>query len=407
MDKIKSIKTEQDYSEALKLIEELMNLDPDPDSDEGQQLSVLATLIKEYEAKSFPKTLPNPVEAIKFRMEQEGLQPSELEPYIGSRGRVSEILSGKRPLTLEMMRALEAGLGIPAKVLIQKPDQNLDPQDQQWDMALVKTMTKRGYFGNVSLKKFDKEELIRNFFSLLQSQAQPVALFRKTNFRSLPRTDKKALSAWMIRVLEKAKKLKPPVKYKHGIIDIAFMQNLVKLSIKDNGPVLAQEYLLKHGIILILEPHLPKTHLDGAAILSKKDNPVIGLTIRHDRPDNFWFTLMHELAHVALHYGQEVDLFYDEKLQDKDGVEINDKEVAADNLAEEAILPKSKWEISNAKVTPNPMAVQSLANELGIHVTVIAGIVRFKHQNYYYLTKIVNDGSLKVRKFFPNDFKNL
>jgi len=119
MDKIKIIKTEQDYKEALKLLEELMGRDPNPDSAEGEQLNLLTTLIQDYEAKAFPETLPDPIEAIKFRMEQVGLKPADLIPYIGSRSRVSEILSGKRQLTLDMIRALETGLGIPAEVLIQ------------------------------------------------------------------------------------------------------------------------------------------------------------------------------------------------------------------------------------------------------------------------------------------------
>ncbi|OGE78896.1 MAG: hypothetical protein A3A83_03300 [Candidatus Doudnabacteria bacterium RIFCSPLOWO2_01_FULL_48_57] len=407
MTKIKVIKTEQDYEEALKLVEELMSRDPNPDSEEGEQLNLLSALVQDYEARAFPKILPDPIEAIKFRMEQTDLKPGDLIPYIGSRSRVSEILSGKRQLTLEMVRALEAGLGIPAKVLIQKSDQSLESQYQQWDSALIKTMEARGYFGSMSLQKFDKTQLLKSFFSLLGVNARPAALFRKTNYRSSPRTDKNALSAWMARVLEKTKKIRPPVKYEHGVLDLAFMQNLVKLSVKEKGPVLAREYLNKHGIILIIEPHLPKTHLDGAAILTEKDNPVIGLTIRHDRPDNYWFTLMHELAHVALHYNQDVELFYDEELQDKNGAETDSKETEADELAEESILPKSKWEISPAKVTPSPMAAQSLANELGVQMAVIAGIMRYKHQNYYYLNKVVNDKSLGVQKFFPEDFKYL
>ena len=137
-------------------------------------------------------------------------------------------------------------------------------------------------------------------------------MLRKSNYRSSPLTDKRALSAWAGRVLQKAKKVKVPNKYKHGTIDLTFMQELVKLSAKENGPVLAQEYLKKHGIVLVIEPHFPKTYLDGATILINKDNPIIGLTLRYDRLDNFWFTLMHELAHIALHYDQDISLFYDE-----------------------------------------------------------------------------------------------
>lgn len=133
MDKIKVIKTEQDYQEALKFIEELMGRDPDPDSAEGEQLSLLTSLVQDYEAKLFPETLPDPIEAIKFRMEQADLKPADLIPYIGSRSRVSEILSGKRQLTLDMVRALSDGLGIPAKVLVRKPDLE-NSQYENWDL---------------------------------------------------------------------------------------------------------------------------------------------------------------------------------------------------------------------------------------------------------------------------------
>ena len=121
MNEIKIIKSEQDYQEALKLVEDLMSRDPNPESKEGEQLNLVSTLIQEYEERMFPEMLPDPVEAIKFRMEQANLKPVDLIPYIGSRSRVSEILSRKRPLTLNMIRALSTGLGIPAKVLIQKP----------------------------------------------------------------------------------------------------------------------------------------------------------------------------------------------------------------------------------------------------------------------------------------------
>lgn len=404
MNDIKVIKTEQDYQEALKYIEVLMATDPDPESAEGEKLAILSTLVADYESREFPTIFPSPVEAIKFRMEQADLKPTDLEQYIGSKGRVSEILSGKRQLTLEMVRALEAGLGIPAKVLIQKPDQNNESNYQHWDTLLVKTMEARGYFGDMSLKKYSKTELIKKFLSFGPSVLAPALLRKSPSFRSEARTDKNALLAWKVRVLEKAKKIKTP-KYKHGVIDLAFMQKLVKLSVEKNGPVLAQEHLNKHGIKLVIEQHLPKTHLDGATIFTEKDNPVIGITIRYDRLDNFWFTLMHELAHVARHYGQDIDIFYDENLLEKSGIEIDTKENEADEWAEESILPESKWEISNAKITPTAMAAQSLANELGIHVVVIAGIIRYKHQNFFYLNKIINGDSAKVRKLFPDAFK--
>lgn len=400
MDKIKVIKTEQDYQEALKLLEELIGRDPDPESAEGEQLSLLSTLIHDYESKAFPATLPNPIDAIKFRMDQANLKPVDLIPYLGSRSRVSEILSGKRQLTIEMVRALSEGLGIPAKVLIKQPDSGGNSEYQSWDNRLVAEMGARGYFDNASLKKYDKVELLKNFFSLIGSPAQIGALLRKSNYRSSPLTDKRALSAWAVRVLKKAKKIKVPTKYKHGIIDLAFMQELVKLSTKDNSPVLAQDYLRKHGIILVIERHFSRTYLDGATILVDKNNPVIGLTLRYDRLDNFWFTLMHELAHLARHYNSGFTFFYDE-MEEVKTIDIDEKEREADELAEEALLPKAKWEVSPARLIPSSMAAKSLANELGVHTAIIAGQIRHRGGKYVYLNKIVIEA--KVRKYFPNE----
>ena len=406
MDKIKVIKTEQDYQEALKLVEELIGRDPDPESTEGEQLSLLSTLIHDYESKAFPVTLPNPIDAIKFRMDQANLKPADLIPYLGSRSRVSEILSGKRQLTIEMVRALSEGLGIPAKVLIQETTQDPKSKYQRWDIRLVKLMEERGYFGKMSLKKFDRAELLKNLFSSVEAQMQPAALLRKTSYRSTLLTDKDILSAWIIRVLRKAKEVKTPTKYKPDTIDLSFIRNFVKLSTQERSPIVAQKQLKEIGIKLIIEPHLPKTYLDGAVIFTEKDSPVIGLTIRHDRLDNFWFTLAHELAHVGRHYGQNIEIFFDEKIQEENGIEYTakDKEKEADEWAEEAILPKDKWEISPARITPSPMAAQSLANELGIDIAVVAGIVQFKHENFYYLHKIINDDSKKIRHLFPESF---
>ena len=114
---IRSIKTENDYKAALEEAEHLFNAAPN--SPEGDRLEVLTTLIEAYEEKHYSIPLPDPVEAILFYIESRGLSRRELEPFIGSRARVSEVLNRKRPLTLGMIRKLHKGLGIPAEVLIQ------------------------------------------------------------------------------------------------------------------------------------------------------------------------------------------------------------------------------------------------------------------------------------------------
>jgi len=115
---IKPIQTEADYKAALKEVSKLMDSDPKLGTPEGDRLDVLATLVESYEAKHYPIDPPDPIEAIKFRMEQQGLTVKDLEPMIGRRNRVYEILNRKRPLTLPMIRRLHKGLGISAESLI-------------------------------------------------------------------------------------------------------------------------------------------------------------------------------------------------------------------------------------------------------------------------------------------------
>jgi HTH-type transcriptional regulator / antitoxin HigA len=113
---IKLIKTDADYRAALAEIETLMAATLD--SPEGERLELLVTLVEAYERDHYPMDLPDPVEAIRFEMEQNGLTPKDLEPMIGRSNRVYEILSRKRPLTLKMIWRLHRDLGIPAESLI-------------------------------------------------------------------------------------------------------------------------------------------------------------------------------------------------------------------------------------------------------------------------------------------------
>jgi len=116
---IKPIKTDDDYRATLVEIETLMGAAPN--TPEGERLDVLATLVEAYEAKHFPLDLPDPVEAIRYTMEQKGLSVRDLEPMIGRSNRVYEVLNHTRPLTLKMVWRLHKGLGIPAECLIRQP----------------------------------------------------------------------------------------------------------------------------------------------------------------------------------------------------------------------------------------------------------------------------------------------
>jgi len=390
--KIKSIKNNKDYEEALVFIETLMDQNPGPDTEAGLKLKIVTNLVKIYESEICPESLPDPVDAILFRMEQEDLKPKDLEKYIGNRSKVSEVLSRKRPLTLSMIRALEAGLEIPAKILLKETDEFRNKDDINWSRFPVSEMIKRGYIkskGNINI-------MVQEFFKPIGSPLDFVGSLHKTYYSSTRVMDKHALIAWSAMVIKKAQAQGKLKKYKKGAVNLSVMQKLVKLSKKENGPLLAKNFLNDLGIYFIIEPNFKQTYLDGA-VLMKKDNPIIGLTLRYDRLDNFWFNLMHELSHVALHMNAGSNFIYD----DLDNYDLsNKKEKEANQMASEALVPESKWESSPAKILPSSMAAVSLAKELGISSSIVAGKIRREGKNYSYLNDVISKS--KVRYLFSD-----
>lgn len=119
---IRAIRTEDDYLAALAQVSALIDLDPSLDTPDGERLDVLGTLVQAYEAKHHPIDPPDPIDAIRFRMEQSGMSVKDLVPYIGPLNRVYEVLSHGRPLSLNMIRRLSGGLHIPAEVLIRESE---------------------------------------------------------------------------------------------------------------------------------------------------------------------------------------------------------------------------------------------------------------------------------------------
>jgi HTH-type transcriptional regulator/antitoxin HigA len=209
--------------------------------------------------------------------------------------------------------------------------------------------------------------------------------------------DKYALAAWSARVLIRALERPRTIEYEPGLVDLDFMREVARLSLLDRGPVLAQEFLWKHGIQLIIEPHLPRTLLDGAAIMAEPGKPVIGLTLRYDRLDNFWYVLMHELVHVAKHLLGEPESFFDD-LDTPSGEDRQEQE--ADELADKALIPETEWRTSPAKVLRSPEAAKYLADRLGIHPAIVAGRMRYEARNFRILNQLVGLG--QVRPLFPD-----
>lgn len=380
MNHMKLIKTQQDHEQALARLMALMDMDPAPGSSENDEIDVLVVLIEKYEKETFPLDKPDPIEAIKFRMDQQGLTNKDLIPYFGSAPKVSEVLSGKRTLSLNMIRKLSEGLGISAEILIQAPEQtSACGEDIEWQAFPLAEMRKRGYFDGFSgtlqeLKEYAAEQLSAFLNSVPSGfNLKPALLRTSAHLRSNDKeTDTYALWAWQVRVLQKAAKEKLSTNYRKGTVTLEWMQKVAKLSWSSQGPSLAKEYLNKHGIHFIVEPHLPKTYLDGAVCFSADGNPVVALTLRHDRLDNFWFSLMHELSHIALHLDGNQSWYLD----DLDALGGDQTEQEADALAKEALIPEVTWQSS---IFADAADVRLLSEKLEISPCIIAG--RLRHES--------------------------
>ena len=122
MPKIKLIKNSKDHSVAMKQLRVLLDEEKPRNEEINDEIEILALLIESYEEKNFPMDKPDPIEAIKFRMDQMGLKQKDIAEFIGSKSKVSEVLNGKIPLSIKMIRRLHYGLGIPAETLIQEPN---------------------------------------------------------------------------------------------------------------------------------------------------------------------------------------------------------------------------------------------------------------------------------------------
>ncbi len=402
MGKIKAIRNEADYDAALRRIDALM--DAEAGTPEGDELDVLTDLVEHYEEKHVPMGFPSPISAIEFRLEQAGLAPRDLIPFIGSRAKVSEVLSGKRPLTMPMARALHEHLGIPAEVLLQQPGATFSEplEDLDWSRFPLTAMVKLGWIPRARNLPSRAHELVGDL--VRRAGGREVAgavLYRKSQHtRANSKTDPYALKAWCWKVLAEANEHAPSVSYQRGTVTLEFLRQLARLSWLEEGPRLAKEFLGKHGIPLVTVPHLPRTYLDGAALKLGDGTPVIGLTLRYDRLDNFWFCLLHELAHVGRHMDVDGDTAFvdDLTLRDVEGAPEDPTELQADEWAEDALIPRAIWETSAVRQEPSPMSVINLANALQIHPAIVAGRVRHEQRNYRLLSQFVGTG--KVRPHF-------
>ncbi len=402
MFKAKLIKTENDLLEATQRFEMLLSreeLSPEDDN----ELELLAHLIDEYETQAYPIALPSPISALRFRMEQMGMNQTDLIPYIGSRSKVSDILNGKRQLTLKMIRSLHAGLSIPIEALVSVEQESFinESSDIDWDKFPIRDMYNTGkefYFPNI---KASLQQIKENVEYYVRSLIEPIRKFEfnggllRQNVRMGCTTDKYALMAWLAACYNLANQETLKTSFDPSKMEIIINQ-LRSLSVMDDGPLQAGRFLSKVGIHLVVVPHLPKTHLDGASFIARDDNPTVALTLRYDRIDHFWFTLFHELGHVYFHLNSnpESNCFID----DLRVIASGDMEEQADKYASESLISDDELRECELFSNYSKAAVEEFAFKKRVHPAIIAGRIRHHLDNFYILSNLVGNG--QVRKLF-------
>jgi HTH-type transcriptional regulator/antitoxin HigA len=277
---------------------------------------------------------------------------------------------------------------------------NTDKDDLAWDRFPVKEMYRRNWFegftGSLEEALANAEELVRDFVK--GSLDKPAQAAARQRVRSGGIVDWYALLAWQCRIIGLAKKKEKEVagKYKQKAISNEWLNELAHISIEKEGPKKVVDYLQSSGIRLVIEPHLPQTHLDGAAFLLSDDSPIIGMTLRYDRLDNFWFVLFHELVHIMKHlHKEDIESIFDDLDVDAEGIEQE-----ADEQAGEVLVPEDKWNTALARYLRSKDSIEDFAKKLNIHPAIVAGKIRREAKNYIILTDMVGQG--EVRKHFPN-----
>jgi HTH-type transcriptional regulator/antitoxin HigA len=264
-----------------------------------------------------------------------------------------------------------------------------------WQAFPLAEMYKRGWFedfsGTLSQAKKAAGDLIPAFLHGAHSQFAPMALHRKS-VRSSGQIHEAAIAAWEARVRTLADRNPPDQAFDRDRLTADWVRGLVGLSLEDNGPRLAADYLRDAGISLVIERHLPGTLLDGAALASADHHAIVAMTLRHDRLDNFWFTLLHEIGHLKLHIrlGEYAAIF-----DDNDAPAADEIEQDADYFAQEALIPEASWNQAVSRFTRNEKAVLGDAKRFGVSPAVIAGRIRRDANDYTLFRTLVGNGEVR------------
>ena len=261
--------------------------------------------------------------------------------------------------------------------------------DVAWQQLPIKEMRERGWFDLPRGRDVVHE--VKEYFERAAGPRFVAALHRK-KIRGETSPSEYGLLAWQVRILELARAREVATSMPDFTLDDRWLPELVTLTWRTDGPKEVTGLLASKGIVLVTEPHLTGTYLDGAAMLGESDRPIIGLTLRYDRLDNFWFVLFHELGHVFLHLmgGLRYDFFDEDAASAEDSIELE-----ADKFALENLISDQHWNGCLSRFALTEEAVRLDADKFGVHPSIIAGRIRRERNNYMVLNALIGQGQVR------------
>ena len=366
MNKITSIRSVQDLNQANDRLDQLLN--SSEGSPEREEYRSLFKLVAEYQDYNFPIKIPHGIGMIEFRLENSDLSKDDLVPLIGSKAKVSAVLSGEEPLTIPMVRALNKHLGVDLESLVGY--HVIDEADGiDWRKFPTKAMKELGWFSAPS--KSDKaliEKLIESAGGLVRI---PRTYCRK-NFdaRRNALTDIYSLQAWCQKVVGTAVAHPPANRFDKSPLGKEFLTSVASLSKTEDGPRRAIATLSEAGIALVYVEQLPEMYVDCAVMRAKEGFPVIGLTLRDESTDSFWFSVLHSVAHIWKHLSELHYFFVDDFDIKQCHCNVDwSLENEADNIAYEALGWQTEVARSHEKPRIAADTIKFPANSISMKVS--------------------------------------
>jgi len=318
--------------------------------------------------------------AIRLGMKEQQVQRYEKENYASaSLERLIEISDA-----LSVAVQLEIKLESPSKSDGTRSSLGVDSSNFP-----IREIRARGWLNGIrpNLTKENLASAFEAFISPALSNSSPALLRQGKRLNS--DLDENALLAWKARIIWRARR--EQLNNTPNFEDLSWLKTFKDFTYQENGPALAVEYLRANGILVIFEKHLPRTHLDGAALLVDESIFTIALTLRHDRLDNFWFVLLHELGHIVQHRdsGLRSGFFDNDEVR-----ATNELENEADEFAKSTLLSTETWLSSLIRFTQSNEQITEFAKENHISPAIVAGWIRRERSDYSIFSDLIGQGKV-------------